>query len=96
MKRILNIVVLLPVVLLILGNMYITIEAQSTVSILSGNLTAPVPTSTRTDDQKSFAPPGVVATFFALPLVFLGICCTMLLLVGVFILRSIRSNQSSR
>lgn len=96
MKRILKIVVSLPLVFLILGNMYITIESQSTISTLSGNLTAPVPTSTLTEDQKEFAPPPLLGTFLVLPPVLLGLCCSIPLLLGMFIFSSIGRNQNSK
>jgi len=93
MKRIPTSVVLLSLVFLILGNSYITGESQLNISAPSRNLGTPIPTSTLTDDQHSFAPPILLAPFLALPLVVIGICCTMLLLVGVFILTSTRHNR---
>lgn len=94
MKRIPNTVVLLSLVFLILGNVYITGGSRSNMSAAARNLGTPIPTSTLTDDQKSFAPPILLAPFVALPLAVLGICCTMFLLVGVFILSSIRRNRN--
>jgi hypothetical protein len=86
MMKALKIAVLMPLILLILVNVHVANALPLTTSIPSGNLITPVPTATLTDDQQSFAPPILLVPFITLPLVVLGLCGTMLLLVVVFIL----------